>query len=203
MAIREYGMRKQSIFLLFFAGCMVFTKTEKKQSNQIIEVYENSKVPEKVELSLKVFDEFFNELRSELVNSVSKKNFDGAISICKVISPELEKKYSEKYNMKVYRISDRYRNPQHKPTEDEKKVLEFWSQKLTEKKPLLPVYYETNQKMKVMKPIKIFAEMCLQCHGNLDTMDQKLKQALKKEYPNDQAYGYKMNDLRGAFVAEF
>lgn len=184
-------------------GCLHSTTMKKNQLGQIIEVDPNSKLPEKVELSLKIFGEFFNELRQELLTSISKKNFDGAISICKEISPQLEKKYSQKYNIKVYRISDRYRNPQHKPTEDEKKVLEFWSQKLNEKKTLLPVYYEINQTTKVMKPIKIFADMCLQCHGDINVMNSKLKETLKKEYPEDKAYGYNLDDLRGAFVAEF
>lgn len=189
-----------SVLLLSCAGS---SEKQVKKEMQIIEVQKGEKIPEKVQESLKVFDEFFDELRGELVSAINKSGTDGAIRVCKKVSPDLEKKYSVKYNMKVYRISDKYRNPQHKPTEDEQKVLEFWSKKLSENKPIQPVYYELGEKTKVMKPIKIFAELCLQCHGNLESMNPKLKEALKKEYPDDKAYNYKMDDLRGSFVAEF
>jgi hypothetical protein len=45
--------------------------------------------------------------------------------------------------------------------------------------------------------------MCLSCHGDLNTISPEVKEVLKKEYPQDRATGYKINDLRGAVVAEF
>lgn len=197
---------KKLYFILALVSLLSCAGSQEKQVNkeiQIVEVQKDAQIPEKVQVSLKVFDEFFDELRKELVNAINKSGADGAIGVCKKISPDLEKKYSEKYNMKIYRISDKYRNPQHKPTEDEQKVLEFWSKKLSENKPIQPVYYKVGEKTKAMKPIKIFAELCLQCHGNLETIKPKIREAIKKEYPEDKAYNYKMEDLRGSFVAEF
>ncbi|MFN3603429.1 MAG: DUF3365 domain-containing protein [Leptonema sp. (in: bacteria)] len=192
-----------TFFIALLLGCG--GATVKKEVNEISfnVIEKDTKVSDQVQTSLKAFDEFFDELRNELVTSISKKGLDGTISFCKVKSLELEKKYSEKYNRKVYRISDKYRNPQHKPTEDEKKILEYWAKRLSEKQTIQPVYYVTGEKTKVMKPIKTFANLCLQCHGDYESIDPKVREAIKKEYPDDKAFGYKLDDLRGAFVAEF
>lgn len=43
-------------------------------------------------------------------------------------------------------------------------------------------------------------EMCLQCHGDLQTVDLELWKQIRIAYPYDKATGYKVGDLRGMFV---
>lgn len=199
--------KKIVLFIIALAFTLCKQKTEEinvKKTSTDISIQEfNENAPENVKKALTTFDNFFDTLRGKLINSIKEKGLSGSISECKILSPEMEGTFSKEHNMKIYRISDKYRNPDHKPTPDEMKVLEYWMTKLNNKEEIKPVYYQFENKTKVMKPIKIIAEMCLNCHGDLNTMDKDLKEALKKEYPNDMAYGYKLNDLRGAFVAEF
>ncbi len=190
--------------LLIFGVCKHLGEGKVSEPNMdftIQEVNENS--PENVKKALVVFDSFFDLLRSELITSIKEKGLSGSISACKIISPQMEQTYTKNHNMKIYRISDRYRNPDHKPTPDEMKVLEYWMNRINNKQEIKPVYYQVENKTKVMKPIKIIADLCLNCHGDLNTMNKELLETIKKEYPNDKAYGYKLNDLRGAFVAVF
>jgi len=195
-----YCMRYLIIFTLFF---LMFQCKQKEISPtiQIIEIDENA--PKDVKTTLNIFDEFFESLKKELTTAIKEKGFASAISVCKIKSPELEKEFTQVSQKKIYRISDRYRNPSHKPTEDEMQVLQYWVNKLKENQPIKPVYYNINQKTKVLKPIKIIGDMCLKCHGDINTMDPKVKEIIKKEYPEDKAIDYQLNDLRGAFVAEF
>ena len=39
--------------------------------------------------------------------------------------------------------------------------------------------------------------LCLTCHG--ETLAPELAAAIAREYPNDQATGFKLGELRGAF----
>lgn len=168
---------------------------------KIKEVDENAS--EQVKISLKIFDNFFSELSKELFNAIKEKGISSAIPFCKIKSPELENNFSKENNKKIYRISEKYRNPDHKPTPDEQLVLEYWKQRKKENLEIKPVYYHIEDKVKVLKPIKIISDMCLQCHGDLEKMNPQLIETLKKQYPEDKAVGYQLNDLRGAFVAEF
>ena len=49
-----------------------------------------------------------------------------------------------------------------------------------------------------MKPIFIAAPVCLQCHGAPNKLAPGVADALKELYPQDQATGYVVGDLRCA-----
>jgi hypothetical protein len=50
-----------------------------------------------------------------------------------------------------------------------------------------------------MRPIFV-QSACLTCHG--ETLSTELQAALDQRYPADHATGYRVGDLRGAFVAQ-
>lgn len=197
----EFMKTKIKIILITLILLTSFCREKQNSNIQIKEIDQNA--PEEVKKTLDIFDQFFNNLKNELVKAIQEKGYSGAISVCKIKSPELENTFSAANNKKIYRISDKYRNPKHKPTDDEYQVLQYWIKKLNENQPIKPVYYQIGDKTKVLKPIKIIGDMCLKCHGDYSQIDPDVKEILKKEYPEDKAIGYKLNDLRGAFVAEF
>ncbi|MFO1053311.1 MAG: DUF3365 domain-containing protein [Planctomycetota bacterium] len=51
-------------------------------------------------------------------------------------------------------------------------------------------------------PIVIQTPLCLRCHGPVDQIEQAVKDKLLELYPGDEATGYSIGDLRGAFVVE-
>ena len=48
-----------------------------------------------------------------------------------------------------------------------------------------------------MKPLAV-QPVCLKCHGSNEQIPGKVRAALDKQYPFDQAKDYKIGDLRGA-----
>jgi hypothetical protein len=172
-----------------------------KQDINILELDE--KAPEEIKKTAEILDKFPPTLISELTNSIKERGYAGSISFCKTRAPQIAAEFSKTYNKKIYRVSDKNRNPNQKASEDEQKVIEFWLKRIKENQPIKTVYYKVGDKTKVMKPIRIPNEMCLSCHGDLNTISPEVKEVLKKEYPQDRATGYKINDLRGAVVAEF
>ncbi|MCZ7615455.1 MAG: DUF3365 domain-containing protein [Ignavibacteriaceae bacterium] len=51
--------------------------------------------------------------------------------------------------------------------------------------------------LRYLKPILVQAE-CLNCHGSENDISPEVEQLINQEYPNDNAVGYKIGDLRGA-----
>ena len=116
------------------------------------------------------------------------------------LTQEVNKKLEK--GIQVKRISNKNRSPLNKPSKEETKVLADL-QKLQDEGKTLPKYVLTKEKngdFKYYKPLLISKQVCLKCHGNLET--SKLKSEIHKRYPNDEAMGYKMGDLRGAVVVQ-
>ncbi len=137
------------------------------------------------------------QLLTALTKAIAEKGAAGAIDTCHTLSPETEKNLTTQ-GVSVRRVSDRTRNPSHKPDEWEAKALATWRVAMSEGRELAPVMEETPSGLRFAKPIKIGNEACLQCHGNPAKMKGDVKAAIAKLYPEDQAIGYAMGDLRGA-----
>lgn len=153
------------------------------------------------EAKRKLAEETANRMQADLLNALTKAIADkgpaGAIEVCRTLSPETEKKLSQS-GLMVRRVSDRTRNPLHRPDELEAKVLSEWKAQMSEKKEIRPYAENTAEGFRFMKPIQIGNEACLQCHGDPAKMKSDVKAALSKLYPEDQATGYSMGELRGA-----
>lgn len=103
--------------------------------------------------------------------------------------------------MTGYRIKQtslKVRNPYNEPDEWEKKVLKlFESGDYTKNGGYSEIIQkESKQIYRYMKPI--FVEIaCLQCHGKKTEIQPAIMQFLKRRYPFDNAFGYKVGELRG------
>ena len=146
------------------------------------------------------FQRFQQELQSRLGEAVAKGGPVGAISVCRVASPRLEQQLSTG-GIAVRRVSDRPRNPEHKPDEFEARTIAAWAADVAAGKSPSVVAARDGDRLRVMKPILIGSAMCLSCHGSPDTFSGELRAALLQEYPLDRAVGYRLGDLRGAFSA--
>ena len=104
----------------------------------------------------------------------------------------------------VHRTSLHYRNSENSPKSDEREVLEAMQKDFDAGKtlPNLIVKKIYDDTYKVYKPIYINKGVCLKCHGDISTLDKNAYSAIKENYPQDKATGYKMGDLRGAFVVK-
>lgn len=124
----------------------------------------------------------------------------GALSFCSNEAYTLTDKVNSQLpkGISTKRVSMKYRNPANEPQSDEVKVLNSF-EKNNNNLPEFEVEKVDEHTYKFYKPLTINKPVCLVCHGDL-TSNPALQKAIAQKYPNDKAFGYKMNDLRGAVV---
>lgn len=145
---------------------------------------------------------FGDKLKGELMGAMKAGGPVKAIEVCNVEAPAIAAEVSTE-GWQVRRTSLKLRNASNKPDEWEKQTLEYFEAEKT--KGADPAKLERSAIVTVagvptfryMKAIPT-AEPCLTCHGS-DVKDP-VKTKLAGLYPNDEATGYKLGDIRGAFT---
>jgi hypothetical protein len=128
-----------------------------------------------------------------------------AVDICKQAAPEIAAKLSQENGWKVGRVGTRVRNPLNSPNAWQQGALDDFSRQMAQGKNLDGMEF-----WKVVqedgRPTLLYAKaisvqpMCMTCHGAPDSLPEKVKARLKADYPDDQAVGYRVGELRGAVV---
>jgi Protein of unknown function (DUF3365) len=125
----------------------------------------------------------------------------GALNYCTQNALPITDQIAEESNTSIKRVSLKNRNPINTASPIEKILLNRWEKIYLSGQPL-PVYeiqLHGNGKYTYYKPIVINNEACLKCHGDIEA-DSPLYKAIRTAYPEDQATGYRMGDLRGMIV---
>lgn len=143
-----------------------------------------------------------------LQEKVTNEGAMAAVSFCREFAPSYGKEKNAEWSAKAKaelgarafrfrRISLKNRSPKNIPDAQQADILAQW-----EKGEIKPVAFKREESLFTMHPIKISQPLCLSCHGETGSLDGKAAAEIKKLYPQDKATGYKMGDLRGAFVTE-
>ncbi len=142
-------------------------------------------------------------LKKELVQGIQNEGLVGATRLCNIRAMPLTYllEVASELPVKVKRTTFKYRNPKNAPDEFEELALHNLEKKARSKEGLPKDYI---QKIKTedetyfyyYKPLKIGA-LCLNCHGDPESMDPSLVSFLKEKYPEDKALGYSQGDFRG------
>jgi hypothetical protein len=150
-------------------------------------------------ISLKTFD----TLSRTLQKAVATGGFEEAINACKQMAPGLTGTYNNTTTT-IERTAIRVRNEANAPNSLEKSQLEFFHNLVTANEPVKPkLVVDEKGTVHYFKPILI-QPLCLNCHGSEDQdISAALLARLKQEYPNDEATGYAMGDLRGLWHITF
>ncbi|MBD3161719.1 MAG: DUF3365 domain-containing protein [Candidatus Eisenbacteria bacterium] len=123
-----------------------------------------------------------------------------ALGVCYEIAPSIAAEHSVE-GMTVRRISNKVRNTADTPDAYERVALRDlqWRHdqgKLPEET-IEVVRSEGRRVLRYLRPILV-KEVCLQCHGRPERIDPAVGEFLRERYPEDQATGYEVGDLRGA-----
>ncbi len=115
-----------------------------------------------------------------------------------LVGSEIANDYSLMTGHKLKQTSLKLRNPNNKPDEWEKKVLNKFELSKYPKGAGFGEILETDDKeiYRYMKPIYV-EKACLKCHATKDKIRPEIRKFLEKKYPYDQAFGYKEGDVRG------
>ncbi len=90
------------------------------------------------------------------------------------------------------------RNPKNAPDATDREVLAL----LADADPLPTEHLVWGgEKVRFYKPL-VMQQLCLQCHGDPSGFSEGLQAKLAQLYPEDQAVGYELGDLRGAICVD-
>lgn len=149
--------------------------------------------------------QFTTELQGELGAAIKQGGPVAAVAVCKARAPAITEQVSTAGGWQVGRTSLKTRNPANAPDPWETRVLEQFEQRKARGEPAQGMRYaevvdlDGQKTYRYMQAIPT-AEVCLACHGSALAPD--LAEALDKAYPDDQARGYALGDIRGAFTLE-
>ena len=133
-------------------------------------------------------------LKGELTSAVKETSFAGAVDFCHSRAPEIADEVAEEHGVNLGRTSHRLRNANNTPP--------AWASDAVERKKAQEyVFRGPDETVGYLKPIKL-GGLCTNCHGPKDALAPGVAEKLEETYPNDEATGFAVGDLRGWFWVE-
>ncbi|NIT56907.1 MAG: DUF3365 domain-containing protein, partial [Aliifodinibius sp.] len=127
-----------------------------------------------------------------------------ALQFCNVQAIPLTDSLSKHHDVSIRRASHKPRNPYNTADSLEIKVIKQYIKKLKSGNELQPITYADENRITFHAPITITNALCLNCHGKVNEDISKENLATIQElYPNDQATGFSMGNLRGVWTIRF
>jgi hypothetical protein len=163
--------------------------------------------PEWVGKSRALATQLGSELKGELSGAIEHGGPVAAIPVCRDRAPAIAARLSEQSGATVSRTALRVRNPANAPDELQRAVLEQFAEQLSSPpsgaaptggppEAVFEIRGATGIERRYMRAIPTDA-LCLTCHGT--TISPELAASIQKAYPNDEATGFSLGQLRGAF----
>jgi len=148
--------------------------------------------------------EFATTLQGELQAAIKAGGPINAVEVCQDKAPAIAASLSEQSGWQVGRTSLKTRNVAlNTPDQWERAVLEQFEQRKQQGESADTLAYAEvvedadGKAFRFMKAIPT-GEVCLACHGK--DIQPDLAKKLDAAYPDDQARGYMVGDIRGAFT---
>jgi hypothetical protein len=151
--------------------------------------------------------ELLGQLGQKLKAAMSTDGPVAAVSVCKESAPAIARQLSIANDAKVTRVGTRVRNQNMGiPNAWQKEALTQFEIRLVQGEKAADIEYwqvadngHGKSELRYAKAIAIQPQ-CLSCHGSAQDIAAPLADKLRIEYPNDQATGYSVGQLRGAVV---
>jgi hypothetical protein len=140
------------------------------------------------------------KLASSLKSALQSGGIEHAIKFCNLNAFTLIDSLQYVHGAEIRRVTFKTRNEKDTPDELESKILEAYENAQTNSLELKDhaQILEGDEYVLFTRPITINNALCLSCHGQLgEGLTEEALNTIKKHYPDDQATGYAMNDLRG------
>lgn len=200
-----------SCLILFFSQCTSDKKVDTEavkneiKSREIKKVTEAEIVSKVLELGKSVALGSKQTLGKNLQQALQEGGVENAIDFCNLKAMPLVDSLSKNYNATIRRVSLKVRNPEDYPTELEKQILEAYQFQLNDSiAPQANVQPIGEDQYLFTQPIMVESALCLTCHGKPDNgFLKETSDFIKSKYPEDQATGYEIDDLRGMWSITF
>lgn len=139
-------------------------------------------------------------LKSELVQELMAGMEQGpvnAISVCKEQAPAVAEALS-KDGVLIGRTSHRLRNPANTAPDWVAPVLKSYLDDDTNR---APTFVELPDDREGYVEVLVTQPLCLACHG--ESLDPDVAEQIQASYPEDEATGFEVGELRGVVWAEY
>jgi hypothetical protein len=147
--------------------------------------------------------EYATTLLSALKGAIGSVGPVEAIPVCHDLAPKVGAEISARSGWRVARTSLKLRNDASAPDSYEEAVLREFAARAAageSAETLVKAEIVETDGEKVFHLVKAIptADLCLTCHGT--EVKPEVRARLLELYPNDQATGFRVGDLRGAFT---
>ena len=146
----------------------------------------------------------FKTLKGHLMKAMQEGGVSQALSVCAGKAPLLLDSLSEVHDALVRRVSHRPRNPANAADSFEVSLIQRYEAMRKAGEPFKPVLRKDDEAVTFYAPIPIAMPGCLRCHGtpgkDIAEEDYIL---IQQYYPQDQAVGFQMGDVRGLWKIVF
>ena len=138
-------------------------------------------------------------LGQNLQKAIQQDGLNNAIGFCNLNAMPLVDSLSKVYGADIKRVSLKARNPSDLPNEQEQMLLEAYAYQWKDSIPLQTNVQTLDDNTYLFtKPIMVDNALCLSCHGTVENgMLKETDDFIKTKYPEDNATGYQIGDLRG------
>lgn len=182
---------------LLFGGCS--NKKEEKPPETTITQVERTKYMEKGQ---RLANETQKILGSNLINAINEGGASNAVEFCNKQAYPLTDSMATALKAHITRVSDQPRNQDNAANNEQLTYITSAKQKISKGEQVKPQVNILNGKITGYYPI-ITNQMCMQCHGRkIDQITEETLAMINELYPNDQAIGYGVGELRGIWVVE-
>lgn len=157
---------------------------------------------ERLELSRDAAAQLGQELTAALLTALGSGGPVEAIGVCGVEASPIATTLSQQAGARVGRTALKVRNPENAPDEAAREVMEAFARDLAAGATAPPEHFETRPDGGARYMSAIVAQpLCVACHGS--EIAPEVAAAIAGRYPADQAIGFAVGDLRGAFIIEW
>ena len=141
-------------------------------------------------------------LSAALLTSLGTDGPVEAIGVCSVEASPIAARLSERAGAHVGRTALKLRNPENAPDDAAREVMAAFARDLAAGATAPPEHFQTRPdgSARFMRAI-VTQPLCVTCHGSEIAPD--VATAIARHYPSDQATGFAVGDLRGAFIVEW
>lgn len=149
--------------------------------------------------------EAFDKLSKELADALAQGGAAAALPVCSEKAPRIAAEVGKAHGVALRRATAKPRNPRNAADAAESQVLLDFAAALARKeKPVPRTVANADGSVTFFAPIVLGNALCLQCHGapGQDIAPATLA-AIRENYPEDRATGFKLGDLRGLWRVTF
>jgi hypothetical protein len=149
--------------------------------------------------------ETFSLLSSNLQSAIQSGGVSNALPFCSLAASPLTAGMAGKHGVTLRRVTHKPRNPAGRADATERAILNQFAAALTGTNPPPPLVTNlTAGAVTFFAPIVLNNELCLKCHGapGQDISPENVA-VIQGLYPQDEATGFKLGDLRGAWRIDF